>query len=124
MKKRKILKLTLLLAGVFVIWFGVGAYRCKRRTDAFKERVEQLTREADDELKIGTKRPNVIRFFQQRQIHFEFYGDEAVGTLYTAGCSPLGCGKDTALIGVRVHIDQAGAVISQPIVAAIYTDCL
>jgi hypothetical protein len=47
-----------------------------------------------------------------------------IGTLYTSGCGPLGCGTDSALIGVRVKLDSAGAVAEKPTVVGMYTDCL
>ena len=97
---------------------------CKQRGDAYSARVETLKREAHEKLKIGTKKDAVTHFFAENGIPVTFNRDEASGTIYTSGCAPSGCGSDTALLGLRVKVDEAGTVVSEPLVGAIYTNCL
>jgi hypothetical protein len=97
---------------------------CKHRGAALSARVETLKREAHERLKVGTKKDAVIRFFAENDIPVTFNGDEASGTVSTSGCAPSGCGSDAALLGLRVKVDEAGTVISEPDVGAMYTDCL
>jgi hypothetical protein len=97
---------------------------CKKRGDAYEARVETLTREAHAKLKIGTKKDAVIHFFAENGIPVTFTVNEASGTIYTTGCSPMGCGTDAALLGLRVSLDENGSVTSEPSIGALYTDCL
>jgi hypothetical protein len=80
--------------------------------------------DANERLKIGTKKADVSQFFVENGIPFEISESEAIGTLRTSGCAPLGCGTDSALIGVRVKLDKAGAVTDAPKIVGMYTDCL
>jgi hypothetical protein len=113
-------------------WFGAKQYRCQRRNAAFVRRIVSIKQDAHEQLKIGTKKANVARFYTEHKIPFEVVswpfkdgGSEAIGTLYTiGGCAPLGCGNDNALIGVRVKVDADGAAVGEPEVVSIYTDCL
>jgi len=97
---------------------------CKQRGDAYSARVETLKQEAHGKLSIGTKKDAVIRFFAENGIPVTFSRDEASGTIYTSGCAPSGCGSDAALLGVRVKVDEAGTVVSEPVVGAMYRNCL
>jgi len=97
---------------------------CKQRGDAYRTRVETLKQEAHVKLKIGTKKDVVILFFAENGIPLTFSDNEASGTINTTGCAPSGCGSDAALLGVRVKVDEHGTVISEPVIGAIYTDCL
>ena len=97
---------------------------CKRRGDAYLARVEKLKRDAHDKLKIGTPKEKVAQFFADNGIPVTFLKGEASGTIYIKGCAPHGCGTDDALLGLRVKVDQAGTVISEPTVGALYTTCL
>jgi hypothetical protein len=97
---------------------------CKRRGAAYETQVENIKQDAHDQLKIGTKKADVSRFFSEHNIPFDFFGSEARGTLSASGCAPFGCGTDSAQIGVRVHLSQAGVVTGEPKVVAFYTDCL
>jgi hypothetical protein len=109
-------------------WFGLRDYRshigCERRGAAFKAQRESIERDAHEQLKIGTKKADVARFFAEHSIPFDFFASEARGTLYTSGCAPFGCGTDSALIGVSVQLSQAGTVTDEPKVVSLYTDCL
>ena len=98
---------------------------CKQRAKALSVRVEVLKREARAKLKVVTKKDEAIRFFTDNGIPITFdpYGT-ASGTIYTTGCAPFGCGLDSALIGVRVHVVGAGTVTSEPMVVGMYTNCL
>jgi len=98
---------------------------CKDRDAALGARVETLKRDARDKLTIGTKKDAVIRFFSEKAIPLTFIEGEATGTVRTLGCAPFfGCGTDDALLGLRVKVNDQGTVIGEPIVGAIYTNCL
>lgn len=117
----------LFLAGAGFRWFRRASYRsevCKQRGMEFDERVERIRREAHDKLKIGTQKNDVIQFFSENNIPLRFVRSSATGEIRTSGCAPFGCGLDTALIGVRVQLDEAGDVKSEPVVVGMYTDCL
>lgn len=111
-------------------WFALGQYRsrmaCKKRGAALSARVRDIESNAHKMLTIGVEKDDVIRFFAESNIpvFFDPASNSAVGTVYATGCSPFGCGADSALIGVRVKLDLAGTVQSEPVVVAMYTDCL
>ena len=106
-------------------WFGVKQHRCKQPDAAFARKIEAIKHDAHDELKIGTKQADVARFFAEHSIPLTIVDSEAIGTLHTfGGCAPLGCGTNSALIGVRVKLDGTGSVAEEPKVVAMYTDCL
>ncbi len=88
-------------------------------------REESLEREARESLKIGTKRDGVIRFFESQKIPVRFDRTEAIGEIYIhGGCAPKGCGTDDMLLGLRVKVDATGTVLSEPVVASMFTECL
>jgi hypothetical protein len=107
-----------------VSWFGLKGYHCKLRGAAFARQVESIKRDAAEELKIGTNKTEVARFFAEHKIPFAMLDSEAFGSLRTSGCAPLGCGTDRAFIGVRVKLDGAGTVTEAPSVFGMYQDCL
>ncbi len=111
-----------------VSWFALKLCRdqiaCNKRGAAFALQVNSIERDANEKLSIGTKSGDVARFFAEHGIPLQIVETEATGTLYTSGCGPLGCGTDSALIGVRVKLDSAGAVTEKPTVVGMYTDCL
>lgn len=84
-----------------------------------------IKRDAEDQLKIGTNKTAVSRFFVEHNIPFNISNTEARGTLLTTGgCAPKGCGSDSALIGVAVKLGRDGNVIEKPTVISMYTNCL
>jgi hypothetical protein len=105
-------------------WFGLKKIRCKQRGAVFARRVESIRQDAHERLKIGTKKLDISQFFVEHGIPFEILESEAIATLRTSGCAPLGCGTDSAIIGVRVKLDAAGTVTGEPTVVGMYTDCL
>jgi hypothetical protein len=111
-----------------VSWLGLRYFRsqtdCKKLSAAFVRQVENIKEDAHERLKIGTKKADVARFFAEHSIPFTISESEARGTLWTSGCAPFGCGSDSALIGVSVKLDPAGAVTEEPTVIGMYTDCL
>jgi hypothetical protein len=139
--------LVLLTAGI-VCWFTVAKSRiwareawfavrpvphlCRQRATAFQTRVERIRADAKSSLKPGTKKADVIRFFASENIPLAFFPTEdnhedATGTVYVSGlaeCEDIACGDDAALIGLRVGLDEHGAVLSEPEVVGMYTDCL
>jgi hypothetical protein len=127
LKRRVTITASIVVLAV-VSWFAVKLCRdqiaCNKRSAAFSLRVESIEHDANEQLSIGTKSGEVARFFAEHGIPFQIVQSEATGTLYTSGCGPLGCGTDSALIGVRVKLDSAGAVTEKPTVVGMYTDCL
>lgn len=119
---------TAIAAAILVVaggtWFALKKIKCKRHGAVFARRVESIEHDARERLKIGTKNADVSRFFVEQGIPFEILESEAIGTLRTSGCAPLGCGTDSAIIGVRVKLDGAGTVTGEPKVVGMYTDCL
>jgi hypothetical protein len=142
--------LTLLAIGV-VCWFSVDDFqawvyftirraelaihppppRCKQRAVEVNARKERIERDANNSLKIGTKRNDVIRFFAAENIPVTFDQiagrSEATGTIFFKGdaaCRSVACGDDSAMIDVRVNVDGNGTVVSNPVVVGMSTDCL
>ncbi len=109
-------------------WFAVklcgDQIACNKRGAAFAHQVESIEHDANEKLSIGTTSGDIARFFAEHGIPLQIVESEVTGTLYTSGCGPLGCGTDSALIGVRVKLDSAGAVAEKPTVVGMYTDCL
>jgi len=126
--KRRAATTSSIIVVAAVSWFVLKLCReqiaCNKRGAAFALRVESIERDAHEELSIGAKSDDVSRFFAEHGIPLQIVEPEAVGTLYTVGCGPLGCGEDSALIGVRVKLDSAGAVAGKPEVVGMYTSCL
>jgi hypothetical protein len=120
------------VAAALVFGFGCAGMKlhCRQRNVDLTQRIESIKKDAREQLKIGTKKADVARFYTQHKIPFEvasmpFKDGEAIGTLYTnGGCPPFGCGSDRLLIGVRVRVDADGTVIGEPEVVSMYTDCL
>jgi hypothetical protein len=128
-KIRVAIAFVIVSAGV-VGWVGTKQYRCKKRNAEFSRRIEVVEKDAREQLKVGTKKDSVARFYKEHEIPFEVvrWDDtefQAIGTLFTiGGCAPLGCGTDNALIGVRVRVDAEGTVTGEPKVVNMYTNCL
>ena len=98
---------------------------CEKVTAVATAREETLQREARESLKIGTKKDAVIRFFESQKIPVRFDRNEAIGEIHThGGCAPKGCGTDDMLLGLRVGVDAAGTVLSEPVVMGMFTECL
>jgi hypothetical protein len=98
---------------------------CQQRDAAFERKIESIKQDASEQLKIGTKKADVSKFFVKHNMPFAITGSEAIGTLYTTGgCAPRGCGTDRALIGVRVKVDADGTVTGNPYVGGMYVDCV
>lgn len=119
--------LTALLGLTSLQLVGLHAFRsatCKQRGAAHAARVEKLKHDAHENLKVGTKKESVLKFFRENGLPVEFAEGEAVGTIHTTGCAPFGCGSDDALLGLRVKVDNDGNVIGEPVVGGLYTNCL
>jgi len=97
---------------------------CKQRGAALAARIQKLSEDARDTLKIGVKKDVVVRFFAENGIPLTFARGEATGTISVTGCAPSGCGTDDAILGLRVKVDKEGSVVSEPVVGGIYTNCL
>jgi hypothetical protein len=125
--KRKVLVGTVVavLLGVGILAVHRKSVACKQRGEGYAARVNALKRDAHAQLKIGTKKDALGGFFTEHGLPITFYQDgTASGTIYTTGCAPFGCGTDTGLIGLRIGVDASGTVISEPVVGALYTNCL
>jgi len=110
--------------GWFAIRLFVEQISCNKRGAAFESQLDSVKHDANEELSIGKTSADVSRFFAEHGIPLQISNSETVGELYTSGCGPLGCGTDSALIGVRVKLDSAGAVAEKPNVVGMYMDCL
>ena len=120
--KRHRVAVIVVVAGLALL--ALKEYRCMLRGAAFARQGESLKRDAAKELKIGSNKNDVARFFTEHKIPFAILESEAYGSLRTPGCAPLGCGTDAAFIGVRVKLDEAGTVTEVPKVFGMYQDCL
>jgi len=58
--------LFIVLAGV-VGWFGTKQYRCKRRNAEFSRRIEIVEKDAREQLKVGTRKDAVARFYKEHE---------------------------------------------------------
>jgi hypothetical protein len=127
LKRRTAITFSIVVVAVvscFAVKLCVAQIACNKRRAAFASRIDSIKRDADEGLSIGKTSADVSRFFAEHGIPLQIARSEAIGTLYTSGCGPLGCGTDSALIGVRVKLDSAGAVAEKPKVVGMYTDCL
>lgn len=106
------------------IFYRYHSAACKERGKAYAATVEKLKRDARERLRIGTRKPEVMKFYQENGLPVSFDGREYEGTIYTEGCAPSGCGSDAALLGLRVKADSDGTVTGDPVVGALYTNCL
>jgi hypothetical protein len=122
--RRKRVFIIVIVVVVAVSWFGLRQYNCQRRNAAFGRQIEAIKQDAHEQLKLGTKKSDVSRFFAEHNISFNISESLASGFIETSGCAPFGCGSDAALINVRVKLDEHGAVTEEAQVVGIYTNCL
>jgi hypothetical protein len=140
--KRSVIVAAAIAATACVSWFEINRHRtqaklaraadCEQRNALINQRVESLKKDAQERLKIGTKKASVSQFFVEHGIpltitQFEAKGSSyAVGTLYTTGgCAPLGCGTNRVLVQVRVQVDADGTIAGEPDVdGPQYVDCV
>lgn len=106
------------------IWLERRHLNCERRRDTLTRQIDDMRHDAREHLKVGTKKADVVHFFEKRSIPFAATDSEVSGTLFTSGCSPFGCGTDEALIGVRVGVNAEGVVTEEPQVVDLYTKLL
>ena len=126
---RVVILLTLFAGGSVRSCGSYANAGCKQRAEAYRTRVEQLRKDASEQLKIGIRSDVVEQFFNSHGIPFQVIGygnhKEATGTIYVqGGCAPRGCGSEDALIGLRVELNLDGTVISEPVVGRQFTNCL
>jgi len=120
----------------FWIWEAYQAVRpvptrCKQRAADLEARVKRIEANARISLKPGAKKADVTRFFASEKIPTNSYHiagrNEVSGQIYVKGlteCSSVACGDDSALIGVRVEVDENGTVVAEPEVVGMLTNCL
>lgn len=108
------------------VFYRYHSSACKQRGAAYAERVDKLKRDALEQVSIGTDRDEVLRFFHENglPVTFDSAASEYTGTIQTKGCAPSGCASDDSLLGLRVRVDARGAVAAEPVVGALYTNCL
>jgi hypothetical protein len=113
-----------------VLLAGVLAYRhnCETKESAFQARLQQLRRDAQEGLKIGTTQEEVLRFISENRLQVRSDQSKARGwVVLSRGCGrSWGCsiGPDGGMISVSVTFDERGKVNSEPVVAAKYvSDC-
>jgi hypothetical protein len=114
----------MVVAVVGLGFFGFRYYRCRQKSAALRRQVESIKHDAQETLKIGTKKADLDRFFAAHNIPFSIVESQAYGSIQTTGCAPFGCGTDAAVIFVRVKLDEQGFVMEEPTVRAMYTNCL
>ena len=130
MRRRRVAIVAALVATLGVSWFGLRQHNCHQRNALFGRQIETIKQDARAQIKRGTKKSDVARFFAEHSIPFSIVGSgafgtpEAIGTLSTSGCAPFGCGSDAGVITVHVKLDEAGAATEEPTVGGIYTNCL
>lgn len=120
----------------FWVWEAYQSVRpvpahCKQRAADFQARLKQIKSQAKASLKPGTREADVTRFFESEKIPMNssrIAGQSQVsGQIYVTGlaeCASVACGDDSAMIGIRVDVDENGTVISDPVVVGMYTNCL
>src|SRR4051812_80547 len=118
--RRRLIRAALSLMIAIVLVTSVGCphiYRtaaCKQRGAAYSARYDKLKQDAHEQLKIGTKKEALVRFFESNGIPVSFIGDEATGTIKIVGCAPFGCGTDDGILGLKVKVDKEGTVAGEP----------
>ena len=105
--------------------------RCKQRAADLEAREKRIEANAKTSLKPGTKKADVAAFFASEKIPMNSHQiaerNEVSGQIYVKGlaeCASVACGDDSAMIGVRVNVDENGTVVSDPVVVGMYTNCL
>ena len=124
MRRRRVGIVAVLVAILGVCWFGLRQHNCHQRNAAFGRQIETIKQDARAQIKLGTTKSDVARFFTEHNIPFSISESLASGFIQTSGCAPFGCGSDAAVINVRVRLNEAGAVTEEPKVVGIYTNCL
>jgi hypothetical protein len=111
------------IVGIVVImgfsWLGFTKYRCSQRNAALGRQVESIKHDAQETLKIGSRKADLDRFFAAHGIPFSIVESQAFGSIQTTGCAPFGCSSDAAFITIRVKLDELGSVKQEPTVGAI-----
>ena len=99
-------------------------YSCNRLEAAFQATFQQLSRDAQQRLKIGTPKGEALRFFSEN--HLGGWSDQshARGHVYMArGCGrglACGIGSDGGRIDVEVTLDGKGNVNAEPVLTQYY----
>jgi hypothetical protein len=61
-----------------VSWFALKRIDCERRNAAFARKIKAIKQDAHEQLKIGTKKAEVARFFAEHSISFTTVIDRTV----------------------------------------------
>jgi len=96
--------------------------RCTVKNAMLVQQVDALSKEANEQLRMGSEKPDVLRFFETHNMHVRFANGQASGSLRASGCMS-GC-DSLARIEVSVTVDTQGTVDGQPHVSAAYVDCI
>ena len=68
--------------------------------------MSERQQDAHEQLKIGTKKDDVSRFFTEHGMSFGILHFEALGTLHTSGCAPQAHCGDEVILQVRVKLES------------------
>jgi len=63
-----------------VSWFGLRQHNCQQRNAAFGRQIETIKQDARAQIKRGTRKSDVARFFTEHNIPFSIVGPEVFGT--------------------------------------------
>jgi hypothetical protein len=78
-----------------------------------------------DQLKVGTKKADVLRFFANHGMPVgstSVYESEISGILHTTACAPPHCGEGV-WIRVRAKVGSTGIITEVPTVDTLYVGC-
>jgi hypothetical protein len=113
-------------------WFGLKQHRrrlyriaCREHNAAFQRQLESIEKDAHEQLKVGTTKGDVSRFFAEHGmplVSTRGSEPEVSGILHTTACAPPHCGEGV-LIRVQAKADSAGTITTEPTVDDLYDDC-
>ena len=113
-------------------WFGLKQRRrdlyrhaCREHNAAFQRQLEAIKKDAHEQLKVGTKKADVSRFFAEHGVPIGqavLSAPEATGILQTTACAPPHCGERVS-IRVRAKVESTGTITAEPIVDYMYDEC-
>jgi hypothetical protein len=91
----------------------------------FAAKFEESTVQSKPEIKKDDVTPS-LHPRQSRWSSIRWLDKTQPGQIFVTGRTErasVACGDDSALLGVRVSVDQNGTVVADPVVVGMYTDC-
>ncbi len=113
-------------------YWGWGLYQehqaCLRRGAALDARIERLKREANERLKIGTRKEDAVRFLKENGMSVAFYAvygpTRIEGMTTQRGCVQIfGCGDEVTIV-LDADVDAEGTVVGAPRFDERLMDCM